>query len=108
MGVNSDIPAKPFQAPPPTQGVPSSGIMSGQNNNIRGMANSAAQNVANRQQRFMDLVRSTSTNNGNYDAEIHDLVKKQTVVDDDYIKVGSLFVDRRDEIDSFIDRVLFG
>ena len=107
MGVNSDAPAKPFKALPATGGI-GSGIMAGQNPNIRGMANSASQNVASRQQRFMDLVRSTAPTTNNYDAEIQELTKMQSERGEDYVKSGALLVERRDEVDKFIDWVLFG
>lgn len=108
MGVNSDAPATPFKALPAPTGMLGSGITIGQNPNIRGIANSAAQNVATRQKRFMDLVHSTAPTNNGYDNEINELAHKGAAVDEDYIKAGSLLVDRRDEVDAFIDWVLFG
>ena len=110
MGVNSNAPAQPFQALPPVGGV-GSGITMGNNPNIRGMANAAAQNVANRQQRFMSMVNGTAAQGqpNNYSTEIQQLATKAGAEPtEDYIKAGMLLVDRREEIDAFVDWTLFG
>ncbi len=107
MGVSSDAPGKPFQAPPAVGA--GSGVMLGNNPNIRGMANGAAQSVASRQQQFMNMVDGSSqATPNNYSSEIQKLTSLRAAPDEDYIKAGALLVERRDEVDAFIDWVLFG
>ena len=119
MGVNSDIPGTPFQ-PLPAAGA-GSGITAGDNANFRANANTAAQSVAARQRDFMSLVEGSSQAAPNnysseiqaatpptYDSEIQKLAALRTAPDADYIKAGALLVERRDEVDAFINWVLFG
>ena len=111
MGISSDIPGTPFQALPPAPGMASSGIT--QNPNIRGMANAAKQNVTNKQQRFMRMVEGSGVQSANNNTattvqQMPQMMKQQAVPSEDYIKAGMLLVERREEIDKFIDQTLFG
>jgi len=110
MGISSDAPATPFQ-PLPATGA-GSGITMGDNPNIRGMANAAKQNVSNRQNRFMQMVEGTASGQpNNYSTELPQmpqLMKQQSAPSEDYVKAGMLLVDRRDEVDAFVDWTLFG
>ena len=74
------------------------------------MANAAAQNTAARNQRFQDLVASSvEPAPNNYSSEIQGLMShSQANPDANYAKAGALLVEQRDEVDAFIDWVLFG
>jgi len=101
MGVASDQPGVPFKPQAPLPGLLPSGIM-GSGQNIRGMANKAKETVSARQQRFMAML--TATNNDTPPPS----TTPTPYTPAQYIKAGQLLVDHHEEIDRFVNWVLFG
>ena len=108
MGVNTDATAVPFHPPAPQPGIAPSGITMQDNQNIRGMANKARQDVSSRQQNFLAMMRSTNSPSIPQTAQTQPQQQPAPAAPQQmYRQAAAKLVEHADTIDKFVDWVLF-
>lgn len=104
MGVSTDAVAVPFQPQPPQPGALPSGIA--QNQNIRGMANKAKQQVSDKQRQFISMMQHNATPAKTV-AQTMPQVAQPTPVQK-YASAAKALNENHDTVERFVDWVLFG